>query len=148
MHRPSTCSACRRRLWDLSAAQRSICKAPPTSDCKTRFCPAGLTNNTAMSSGQVCVKPLSVTVRLLIVPDRPETVMIEGKGLPVPGPPASASLITMAALFEKLAVTQNNIEKSMFFVSHIEIRKEYKLRPRGNRTWYVLGALDGTESLL
>ena len=49
-----------------------------TSDMRSTFCPFGLTNSTSMSLVQVCLKPLSCTVTVLIGPLIPETVIGEG----------------------------------------------------------------------
>ena len=53
-------------------------RLPPVSDIRITLCPPGPTNKMSISSGKVCVKPLSVTVRLVTVPLTPATVIFDG----------------------------------------------------------------------
>ena len=52
--------------------------ASPTSEKINAFCPAGPTRSASMSLTQVWLKFLSVTVRLVIVPVIPDTLIDEG----------------------------------------------------------------------
>ena len=71
--------------------------APPTSDRRMTLRPSGPTRSTSRSSGKECVRFLSVTVTRKTVPVRPETRMVEGYGMPRPGPVSSASAMKIAS---------------------------------------------------
>jgi hypothetical protein len=51
---------------------------PPMSEKKTNLFPLGATTIMSMSYGKVCESPVSVKVTLLMLPERPETVMLDG----------------------------------------------------------------------
>jgi hypothetical protein len=57
---------------------------PPTSDMIIAFCPPGATSKMSTSSGKAWLKLLKVTVKLLTVPDRPDTLNGDGYGVAVP----------------------------------------------------------------
>jgi hypothetical protein len=68
----------------------------PTPDIKTTFWPRGPTSKTSMSSGYVCVIPVSVTFTSRIVPFRPEIAIGDGYGVAAPN-----NGIVIAAVLEK-----------------------------------------------
>ena len=56
----------------------------PASDINVTFCPPGPTNSTSISSPQLWLNPLKVTVTLLVVPLIPVTLIVEGYGVALP----------------------------------------------------------------
>ncbi len=60
--------------------------------------PSGLTTNTTRSVGELCVRPVSVTLTSVTTPERPETLICDGYGAASPAVVAQSSVVSLSVI--------------------------------------------------